>query len=422
VNVIWWVQPDSLRLDDQPGLQQLDPNANLLVVFCYPVLTDWLDVGFSRRSQKRIDFEHQGLSALNAALKQYGQRLYISNQPAESLLAELARQLNARILTTEPNGFDEKQRLKQVRNRLEKINPSQLTICPGNSLFRGDLLPFDPSEPPGIFSQFRRQIERNQTPVAAPINPPAYLPPPPAVIPKPLTPFIDRPTARLRFNGGAAAAQQAMDKYLADHQAVLSYKQTRNALMGTHQSSQLSPWLAQGSLSVRRFWHSIAEFEHRIAANESTYWLKFELLWREFFRWITHAHGAKLFNWQGLSDKKPRGEQRFDLTLLARWQQGNTGFGLVDAGMRELAETGFTSNRARQNMASCLIHEMGLDWRLGAAWFEHCLLDYDVASNWGNWCYLAGVGNDPRPQRRFNLKKQAEIYDPKGLFQQRFLS
>ena len=81
--------------------------------------------------------------------------------------------------------------------------------------------------------------------------------------------------------------------------------------------------------------------------------------------------------------------------------------------MRELLNTGYMSNRGRQNAASYLIHDLGIDWRLGASWFEHLLLDYDPSSNAGNWIYIAGVGNDPRPIRKFNKLRQAEIYDRK---------
>ena len=84
--------------------------------------------------------------------------------------------------------------------------------------------------------------------------------------------------------------------------------------------------------------------------------------------------------------------------------------------MRQLAVTGYMSNRGRQLVASCFVNELRQDWRYGAAWFESQLLDYDVASNWGNWLYLAGVGTDPRENRQFNLQKQTEIYDPNGEF------
>jgi deoxyribodipyrimidine photo-lyase len=84
--------------------------------------------------------------------------------------------------------------------------------------------------------------------------------------------------------------------------------------------------------------------------------------------------------------------------------------------MNQLKETGYMSNRGRQLVASCFVHELNLDWRYGASYMESQLIDYDVGSNWGNWQYLAGVGADPRGHRRFNLDKQASVYDPDGEF------
>uniref|UniRef100_A0A2P2JXF5 Cryptochrome/DNA photolyase FAD-binding domain-containing protein n=1 Tax=Rhizophora mucronata TaxID=61149 RepID=A0A2P2JXF5_RHIMU len=82
--------------------------------------------------------------------------------------------------------------------------------------------------------------------------------------------------------------------------------------------------------------------------------------------------------------------------------------------MKELATTGFMSNRGRQIVCSFLVRDMGIDWRMGAEWFETCLLDYDPCSNYGNWTYGAGVGNDLREDRYFNIPKQAQVYDPDG--------
>ncbi|MEF1207652.1 FAD-binding domain-containing protein, partial [Photobacterium damselae] len=99
-----------------------------------------------------------------------------------------------------------------------------------------------------------------------------------------------------------------------------------------------------------------------------------------------------------------------------RWCESNTPYPLVNALMRQLITTGYMSNRGRQIVASCFVNELELDWRYGAAFFEQHLIDYDIASNWGNWQYLAGVGADPKGNRHFNLDKQTELFDPQGQF------
>lgn len=115
----------------------------------------------------------------------------------------------------------------------------------------------------------------------------------------------------------------------------------------------------------------------------------------------------------------------------AKWKSGNTNYPIVDACMRQLNATGYMSNRGRQLVASCLIYELGIDWRHGAAYFESQLIDYDVASNWGNWAYIAGAlnsqtnsqankkdgANQAQPKsRHFDLVKQTETYDPEHTF------
>jgi len=113
----------------------------------------------------------------------------------------------------------------------------------------------------------------------------------------------------------------------------------------------------------------------------------------------------------GLGDTPGKTQEIFE-----RFRSGRTGIGLIDASNRELFLTGYTSNRARQNVASFLCHHshLGIDWRIGAEWYEFLLTDYDMASNYGNWQYVAGVGNDPRQGRVFNPVKQALDYDPQG--------
>ena len=123
------------------------------------------------------------------------------------------------------------------------------------------------------------------------------------------------------------------------------------------------------------------------------------------------ATGTALFRPAGLAERPP--PSRPDPERLAAWREGRTGVPLVDAAMRELAATGYMSNRARQNAASFLVKDLQQDWRAGAAWFEHHLIDYDVASNWGNWAYQAGTGTDTR-ERWFNVVGQACRYDPDG--------
>mgnify|MGYP001811636619 FL=1 len=154
---------------------------------------------------------------------------------------------------------------------------------------------------------------------------------------------------------------------------------------------------------MRSVAHALLDYEQTISCNESTRWLYQELLWREYFHWREQVDGARLFAASGIARR--RFLRTFEPRDYARWCQGDTDYPLVNALMRQLVATGSMSNRGRQIVASCLINELNLDWRYGAAFFEKYLLDFDLASNYGNWQYIAGVGCDPRGGRHFNLAK-----------------
>ena len=186
-----------------------------------------------------------------------------------------------------------------------------------------------------------------------------------------------------------------------------------NGLAGVDYSSKWSPWLATGALSARRIMAELRQFEATHGANEGSYWLWFELLWRDYFRFLHLQHGRRLYRAQGLAQEPPA---RHNAQGFERWCQARTGEPLIDAAMRELQATGYLSNRLRQVVASYLVYEVGADWRAGAAWFEAQLVDYDVYSNQGNWLYIAGRGTDPQGGRRFNIQKQLSQYDAEGQY------
>ena len=191
-------------------------------------------------------------------------------------------------------------------------------------------------------------------------------------------------------------------------------------MIGANYSSKLSPWLANGSLSPRRLYNEIRRYEEERLRNESTYWLIFELLWRDYFHYLSRTVGPRIFLPGGPQNLSKRWSQNRD--VFNSWSGGRTGDDFVDANMREISATGFMSNRGRQNVASFLVRDMNIDWRLGAEFFESCLIDYDPASNYGNWTYTAGVGTDPRRDRYFNTKVQANRYDPEGEYRAHWLN
>ena len=169
---------------------------------------------------------------------------------------------------------------------------------------------------------------------------------------------------------------------------------------GGRLTSRLSPYLHFGCLSVTEL----------VAAPCVTAMMELvrQLCWRDF-----HHQVARAFPTPPTEDyHRDRGRWRVDPEALDAWRQGQTGIPIVDAGMRQLLAEGWMHNRARLLVASFLTKDLNIDWRQGAAHFLDWLVDADVANNSGNWQWVAGTGNDTRPNRRFNVLRQAVRYDP----------
>ncbi len=299
---------------------------------------------------------------------------------------------------------------------------SQWNSFGGETLYHKEDLSFTLADLPGVFTQFRKSVEKKvqiRPLVEAPLqinSPQCFRTDIPCL--EELGYDCPQPDERtvLDFRGGSKTALQRLDYYLWERELLSTYKNTRNGFIGGDYSSKFSPWLAVGAISPRQIYWQVKKYEKYVKKNSSTYWLVFELLWRDYFHFVARKYGKLIFQRSGITGKEKiewGSAQHFDL-----WANGLTREPLVDANMRELNATGFMSNRGRQIVASYLMHTMKIDWRLGAAYFEKMLIDYDPCSNYGNWMYIAGVGNDPRGGREFNLSHQKESYDPQGKYQE----
>lgn len=439
---IVWFRHD-LRVHDHAPLRQAATAESLLAVYCLPI--DWLDQGpsgFPRIGPHRRVHLCQALMALDESLKARGNKLMIVIADPVQALGDLSRALaDAPIFVHAHPGWEEQEAITKLQARgvcVQEIH--------GGGFFDPNKLPFSLEPFPVPFTSFRKRIEAAEWPSILPLAAPEKLPPV-AELPAGLYAEAREQAATLlglntivavehlasdsrsafpytepRWRGSEAAGIAHLTSYF-NSPCVADYKATRNGLLGTDYSSKLSPWLAVGSLSVRDIEAQRNAYESRNGANEGSYWLWFELMWREYFQLLMWRFGSRCFSRRGIQDQLSHSsaKARHDPAAFAAWCQGNTGCDWVDAGMRELTATGYLSNRLRQNVASYLIHDLALDWRLGASWFEHQLIDFDVASNQGNWLYLAGAGTDPRSDRRFNPQRQAAMYDPDGAYRRCWL-
>jgi deoxyribodipyrimidine photo-lyase len=217
---------------------------------------------------------------------------------------------------------------------------------------------------------------------------------------------------------GEVAAQQRLQDFLADE--IASYANERDR-PDRDVTSRLSPHLRFGEISPRQVWHA-ARFaaEERPALGRNIEKFLSELGWREFCRHLLHDH-ADLAT-RNLQDSFDAFPWRHDTAALRAWQQGRTGYPIVDAGMRQLWRTGVMHNRVRMVVASFLIKHLLIDWRRGEEWFWDTLVDADAGNNPANWQWVAGSGADAAPYFRiFNPVLQGEKFDPDGAYVARWV-
>ncbi|KAH8597773.1 DNA photolyase, FAD-binding/Cryptochrome [Bisporella sp. PMI_857] len=430
--------------------------------------------GFWRCGPHRAKFLAESVWDLKEGLKKLGSDLIIQAGFLGDVITSMLKETNniGAVWMTGEEGVEEKDEEESVKQACDNHQVEfKLWVDEKYLIDDRDLVKLkDPQDLPDVFTSYRKLMEplceatrdvlpdidslpdlpQTVTPQSAPLIIPNSLDGISKALLAPLSgaPLMQDPPAFPSeavtvhpFIGGETNAHVRLDHLMASG-AMTNYKDTRNALLGKDFSSKLSAYLAIGCITARQINASLKAFEdgnndawkgthgYGEGENEGTKAMRFELLWRDYMRLCTRKFGRRLFRLSGFKQRKDASEKwsspnnlrdgktAEDInTTIQRFLNGTTGMGLIDASQRELFHTGYTSNRARQNVASFLAKHLYIDWRIGAEWYESMLVDYDLSSNWGNWQYVAGVGNDPRNEARvFNAVKQSYDYDPKGLY------
>jgi len=438
--VIYLMRND-LRIHDNECLNWAQQNADFVIpLFCFDQnifghsAQTW-HFKFAKTAIHRAKFILESVADLRESLRKYGSDLIVhsgkTTRQAVSEVIHLCRQRSKDHISLVYQREITKEETDVEAELLELCNQENVAVKPfwGLTLYHLEDLPFASVRSlPDTYTEFRKNVEaRCRVQPLIPIperlkSLPAFvvndhiggIPTPEELVKDQSAKATDTRTA-FPFHGGETAALERISDYFWGTDHVARYKETRNGLVGSDYSTKFSPWLAVGALSPRKVFDCVKRYEKERTANQSTYWVIFELMWRDYFKFVSLKYGDSIFYLSGIM-KKTGLPWKQDKSAFDRWCYGQTGVPFVDANMRELLFTGWMSNRGRQNVASFLVKDLGLDWRLGAEWFESLLLDHDVSSNYGNWNYSAGIGNDPRENRKFNMIKQALDYDPEGDF------
>lgn len=409
---IHWYGND-LRLTDQPFIHLLGNQKHHFGIYIIdPRKYERLPLGFRKTGVKRLQFLREHLNDLQHQYETLGSSLLVIKGFPEKIIPNIVKQYDASISFQLEYATEEHIIQKLI---LEEIDLEESFTYDGNFLVNPSEWRFESF--PNSFSVFRKKAEKavNISSSYA-FSQPKNLPSSPKNFGKlNVRRYTRHEKSVFPFQGGETAALQRLNNYLFETHEINFYKEKRNGLLGIDYSSKLSPWLASGALSPRMVLSELRRYEETFRSNTGTYWLVFELLWRDYFRHAGKHYGDKLFYSTGVNGVNKK--YLSDLALFDNWRHTKTGDQFIDANMKELELTGYMSNRGRQNAASYLVHNLNQNWQFGAAWFEHTLLDYDVYTNQGNWLYIAGHGFNPKGASVFDISFQADRYDPTGAYQ-----
>ncbi|NCT10788.1 MAG: DASH family cryptochrome [Flavobacteriia bacterium] len=412
-SVIWF--RNNLRtLDNTSLFKAIHHHEKAIAVYFFDPKYFEIDTfGFKKTEKFRAKFLIETITDLKRNLADLNITLLTYFKNPEDKLPKICEEFSVETIYTQKEWTDEE---LQTNHLLKKALPNVKFIEDFDQfLYHPNVVSNDYSKIPDVFTNFRKGVEKKVRIEAeisvSKVNETNLIDNNTKIPTLEDLGFEDFSTNRntaFPFKGGETEALKRVNYYLFETKKVSVYKNTRNGLVGIDYSTKFSPWLANGSLSAKTIYWRIKQYEKEFGSNESTYWVIFELIWRDYFKFISLKYGSKIFQIEGILDVKYHWNN--NSKAISQWIQGKTKDNFVNANMIELKETGWMSNRGRQNVASYFAKELLLDWRIGAAYFESILLDYDVHSNYGNWMYVSGVGNDPR-DRKFNTQFQAQNYD-----------
>lgn len=361
----------------------------------------------------RAQFVLQSVLGLRSALKQIGGNLLIAEGNPEDIIPQLVQEYEiTEVYHHREVAREETHVSTLVENALWKLRIN-LKHFIGHTLYNKEDLPFPIKDIPDAFNQFKKKIERDS------IIKPCFAAPDRINVAEvidwgtlssledlDLFPQLKDQRSDFEFTGGEAEGLAHLQKVIVAMQQAAT---TKNLIL----ASKLSAWLAMGSLSPRKVYWEIKKMEGVSNTKAMFNHILLGLLWRDYFRFMFKKYGNTFFNPDGFGSQGPVDIEN-EQDNFQKWKNGQTGFAVVDAVMTELNQTGFISNIARQTAALYLINNLEVSWIFGAAYFEEKLIDYNPASNWGNWANVAGVGNDQKLKSVFDLDKNIKNLDPKG--------
>jgi deoxyribodipyrimidine photo-lyase len=412
--ILVWFRNDLRIHDNEILLEAIRKADKVLPVYCFdPFYFTKNALGESKTGNIRARFLLESVADLRKNLQKIGAELIIrTGNPAE-VLTQLAEQYHVNeVYHHREVAYEETAISEQVEAALWKIKLN-LKHFIGHTLYHKEDLPFPIKDIPDSFATFKKKTERDSN-VRPCIDTPQLVHTPsiadagelPTLEQLGLDNPVDDPRAPYKFTGGETTALLQLQKHFSNNGQQCNIKGAKLSPAST--SSTLSPWISLGCISLRQIYWEVMKHEDSINNNNP---LILELLWRDYFRFMFKKHGQKFIAANDAADLAANQDELFE-----KWKNGKTGVPLIDAIIHELNATGYINNYSRQIVAGYLVNTLKVDWTKGAKYFEQKLIDYSPASNWGNWAFIAGINNDPKDAKFFNIAKLPVEADMKSDF------
>lgn len=420
--ILVWFRNDLRLHDNEMLVEAIAKSDEILPVFCFDPrqfeLTRYKSI---KTGAIRARFLLESVEDLRRSFQKFGGDILVIEGKPEELLPNLVKKYEiSEVYHHREVASEETEVSTAVEDALWKFSVN-LKHFIGHTLYNKEDLPFPVKDIPDVFSQFKKKTERDA------IVKPCVLTPENinfvqledwGILPE-LTDLVvnelSTPLAvNTEFKGGENEALKHLHDFLNDGEELALANTT---LKKNDVFSKLSPWLGLGCLSPREVYWKMKEAEANFGLKPYFNQIVLGLLWRDYYRFMFKKYRNTFFKPEGFSINAAA-TTLADNDLLTAWKNANTGQPLIDSVMHDLNTTGYISNSCRQLAATYLIYELGVNWTMGAAYFEEKLIDYAPASNWGNWANIAGVGNDKRLTGSFDFEKQLKIFDPKGTYLQ----
>jgi deoxyribodipyrimidine photo-lyase len=428
--IVWFRQ--DLRLHDNEALTEaLKYCSSVLPVFVFDerVFTGTTRYGFPKTGKFRAKFIIESIHDLRKSLKKLGSNLIVRVGKPEEELFKIARKTRSSwVFCNRERTQEELDVQDSLEHKLWSIG-QELRFSRGKMLYYTADLPFPITHTPDVFSHFRKEVERFvevRKPLPIPKEPFNKFPVEieegeiPTLEDFGHEPFESDSRIEWELKGGETEALRRLKYYFYESNDPKYFRDSKNDFRFSNYSTKFSPWLAQGCLSPKVVYQELKNFEFKNGKNKSTVDIFHDLMYRDFLRLMGKKHGNKIFKRGGII-QMPDNSLSNDRKIFQIWQNARTGIPIIDANIRELNATGYISNRGRQNVASFLVHDLKVNWKIGAEYFESVLIDYDPCSNWMNWNLIAGVANDHKEDRHVNVLAQAKRLDPNGEYVRKWL-